>query len=163
MAKEIERKFAVKSMIFKDIAIAKKTMIQAYIFNSDKISLRIRIEDNSANINLKESLSPLSRKESEMNISISAAKELIENLNISNIVEKERYIVKAQIVDDIQNEKYFEVDVFHGDNEGLIVAEIELDYEEQEFIRPEWLGEELSYDTKYLNTNLAKHPYKFWK
>lgn len=73
----------------------------------------------------------------------------------STVIDKTRNLVPA-------GKHTFEVDVFHGDNEGLVVAEIELGSEDEEFIHPSWLGEEVSYDKRYFNSQLLRHPFKNW-
>lgn len=95
------------------------------------------------------------RKEYEYEIPYKEAKDLLE-LCEPSLIEKTRYLVHAE-------GKVWELDVFKGANEGLVIAELELETEDELFGKPSWLGEEVSYDPRYINSNLAKHPFKQWK
>ena len=153
MSKEIERKFLVKKFLFtpKDEG---EYIAQGYLSSTPERTVRVRIKNNKGYLTVKGKNEGISRSEYEYEIPEADAKELLA-LCEPSIIVKRRYIV-----DDAGSR--WEVDVFEGDNEGLIVAEIELQSEDEKFNKPEWLGEEVSYDTRYYNSKLSKCPYKYW-
>lgn len=154
MAVEIERKFLVDSNLFKPDTKGSK-IIQAYLSNNPLTIVRIRITDNNSFITIKGKVENISRPEFEYEIPISDAHELI-RLASSEIIEKTRY--------EIMYENFlWQVDVFEGKNEGLIVAEIELNTESQSFTKPPWVLSEVSGDSKYFNSALSIHPFSQWK
>ena len=155
MAQEIERKFLVKGD-FKRGAHKAIRITQGYLSSVPERTVRIRIKDNKGYITIKGigNASGVCRYEWEKEIPLGEAEELLK-LCESGVIDKIRYEVKA-------GEHTFEVDEFHGDNEGLIVAEIELNDEQDHFIKPLWLGEEITGDVKYYNAMLIKHPYSQW-
>ncbi|MBO6247855.1 MAG: CYTH domain-containing protein [Bacteroidales bacterium] len=155
MALEIERKFLVKGD-FKKEAHKAYHIVQGYISPIPGKSVRVRIRDNEGFLTIKgkRSSSGLSRFEWEKPISLEEATELL-NLCDSKVIDKTRHLVKA-------GDHTFEVDEFHGDNEGLVVAEVELGSEDEAFDRPDWLGEEVSADPRYRNSALISNPYKNW-
>ena len=154
---EIERKFKVKSNEFINEAFDSKKIKQGYISKSKKANVRIRVSDDKGYITIKGKSDDkgISRYEWEHEIS---KKEALELLKFSNgdIVEKTRYLVKEE------SGLVFEIDVFEGNNKGLIIAEIELEYETQEFIKPNWLDIEVTGNKKYYNSHLSKNPYNQW-
>jgi adenylate cyclase len=155
MATEIERKFLLKNDMWRD-SVAKYTYFkQGYLVGSDKASVRVRIEGQQANINIKSATLGVTRKEYEYSIPLEDAQELLNNLCQQPLIEKTRHYVY------VGNHEW-EIDEFKGDNQGLIVAEIELKDEMEEFIKPEWLGQEVSHEKKYYNSLLVKKPYKNW-
>lgn len=153
---EIERKFLVSSNDFMQQADSEIYMKQAYLNSHPERSVRIRILERSATLTVKgkSSSDGTSRYEWEKMISYSDAQELLE-LCEDFPIEKTRYIVPI-------GEHNFEVDVFEGDNEGLIIAEIELETPNESFIKPDWLGEEVTGQTKYYNASLSKQPFQNW-
>lgn len=153
MSKEIERKFLVKNFLFvpKDEG---DYIAQGYLSSTPERTVRVRVKNNKGYLTVKGKNEGISRSEYEYEIPESDAKELLQ-LCEPSIIVKRRYIV------DVDGSRW-EVDVFEGDNEGLIVAEIELQSEDEQFNKPEWLGEEVSYDSRYYNSKLSKCPYKFW-
>lgn len=156
MSIEIERKFLVTSTDFKTEAY-KKTYIKQGFLNSHKERVvRIRIKDDEGFLTVKgvSNQSGTSRFEWEKPISLNEAKQLLE-LCEKGSIEKYRYLVKA-------GDHTFEVDDFLGDNTGLIVAEVELNHENDHFEKPQWLGEEVTGITKYYNSNLSKQPFNMW-
>ncbi|MCQ2148326.1 MAG: CYTH domain-containing protein [Bacteroidales bacterium] len=156
MHTETERKFLVNDMSFIGEAVQANHIIQGYIAHGHGRSVRVRISDDNAYLTIKgPSPEMISRLEWEMPIPLQDAKDLLK-LHISSIVEKTRYIIPTA------NGRKFEVDVFHGDNEGLVVAEIELGSPDEPFEKPLWLGEEVTMDKRYKNTYLAACPYKNW-
>lgn len=154
MPKEIERKFKVKGD-FKPYAVSSERICQAYICSAPERTVRIRIKGARAYITIKGRTEGISRYEWEKEISLKEAEELLE-LCEPGMVDKTRYIVEA-------GRHRYEIDEFHGDNTGLTLAEIELSAEDEDFIRPEWLGEEVSGDPRYYNSYLSANPYKKWK
>ncbi|MFA8436399.1 MAG: CYTH domain-containing protein [Marinifilaceae bacterium] len=153
MAKEIERKFLVHREKL-DLKGTGKALKQAYLTNEISKSIRIRIADQSAFLTIKSGSKGLVRSEYEYEIPLDDANEMLE-LCEPNFIDKHRHLVNY-------GKHTWEIDVFHGENEGLIVAEIELESEEEYFEKPVWLGEEVTDDTRYLNAALVKHPYSKW-
>jgi len=155
MPKEIERKFLVKSFEYRELG-KKIYFQQGYIFiGTDKI-VRVRTEGEKAVITIKSSTSGISRNEYEYEIPSKDALEILQHICIKPIIEKYRYHVEY--------EKFvWEVDEFMGENKGLIIAEIELESENQEFSIPEWIGHEVTGDPKFYNANLVKFPFDKWK
>ncbi|GAL81183.1 hypothetical protein JCM19274_3927 [Algibacter lectus] len=153
---EIERKFLVKSEAFKKEAF-KQTRISQGFLNTDKArTVRVRLKGKQGFITIKgaSSKSGLSRFEWEKEIPKQEAEALLE-LCEPSIIDKTRYEIK-------QGQHIYEVDEFYGDNSGLIVAEIELNTETETYIKPDWLGNEVTGDVKYYNSQLSKHPFKSW-
>jgi adenylate cyclase len=149
MAKEIERKFLVKGEFMK-MAVRDINITQSYLSIDPEKTLRIRIADKKAFLTIKTRSSgkSITRNEWEFPIPYSEAEEMMK-LCLPGKIVKTRYIVPSG------NHK-FEVDVFHDKNEGLIIAELELSEENEYFDRPEWLGEEVTGNPKYFNSNLIK-------
>ncbi len=154
MAMEIERKFLVKSDDYKQLALPVKYS-QGYVAILEDRIVRVRIAGEIGYITLKIKISNLIRKEYEYKIPIEDARELLNEASVTGVVEKLRYTF-------LSNGNTWEVDEFYGDNEGLVVAEIELSSADQQFDKPEWLGIEVTDDDRYLNANLAKNPYTKW-
>ena len=154
---EIERKFLVTSNVFKKESFKNTRIIQGFL-NTDKERIgRVRIKGNKGFLTVKgkSNNSGLSRFEWEKEITIIDAEELLK-LCETGIIDKTRYEVK-------KGNHTFEVDEFSGDNKGLIVAEIELNFETESFKKPDWLGEEVTGEIKYYNSQLIKQPYKDWQ
>ncbi|MGM0392103.1 MAG: CYTH domain-containing protein [Bacteroidota bacterium] len=153
---EIERKFLVKSDAFKSDAYQKTRIVQGFLNTHPERTVRIRINGQQAFLTVKgkSSENGLSRFEWEKEIEVKEAEDLLK-LCEQGIIEKDRYLVE------IENH-IFEVDEFHGQNEGLIIAEIELNAEEDTFSKPFWLGEEVTGDIRYYNSQLSKKPYLNW-
>lgn len=157
MGKEIERKFLVMSQQFKEQAVKATRIRQGYLSSEPKRVVRVRVTSDKGFITIKGATSDsgLSRYEWEKEIPVEEARELM-LLCESGVIDKTRYLVPV-------GECTFEVDVFHGDNEGLTVAELELPAEETPFPRPVWLGREVTGDTRYYNAMLRIHPFKSWR
>jgi len=157
ISQEIERKFLVQGD-FKALAINRIHITQGYLSSNPERSVRIRITDEKAFLTVKgiSNKAGTTRLEWEKEIDTSEAKELLE-LCEPNLIEKIRYIIPSE------EGLYYEVDEFQGVNEGLIVAEIELPDENTTFIKPHWLGKEVTGEVKYYNVSLIKHPYLSWK
>ncbi|NOY67027.1 MAG: CYTH domain-containing protein [Gammaproteobacteria bacterium] len=155
MAIEIERKFLLKDDSWRRFSEPGTDFCQGYLCDSGPGSVRIRIEGNQANINIKSATLDMQRLEYEYSIPIEDAREMLDQLCIKPLIEKKRYHVNAC-------RKLWEIDVFEGDNKGLIVAEVELESRDEFIEMPEWVGEEVTEDTRYYNVCLVKHPYKDW-
>ena len=152
---EIERKFLV-SGDFRSFVSKSTRIVQAYLSSALERTVRVRIKGEKGFLTIKgiASDSGASRFEFEKEINIEEASELMKICE-PGVIDKVRHLVKA--------EPYiYEVDEFHGENEGLIVAEIELPSEDAAFTKPEWLGEEVTGDVKYYNSMLMKNPYTKW-
>jgi adenylate cyclase len=149
MAFEIERKFLVKGE-FRHLSTESYNITQAYLSVEPGRTIRLRITDNKAYITIKTPLLPgsLVRNEWEYEIPRKDAIEIL-NICIPGRILKTRYIIPA-------GERKFEVDVFHDRNDGLIIAEIELAYETESFEKPEWLGEEVTGNPAFYNSNLIR-------
>lgn len=156
MSLEIERKFLVINDDFKSEAYQKKTIKQGYL-NSDKNrTVRVRVADDKAFLTIKgkTNATGTTRFEWEKEICTQEAEELLLICEPS-IIDKTRFLVKSE-------HHIFEIDEFYGDNEGLIVAEIELKSENETFKKPLWLGKEVTGDVKYYNSSISKNPFKNW-
>ncbi|AUC85550.1 adenylate cyclase [Polaribacter sp. ALD11] len=156
MSIEIERKFLVKNLNFKTESFKKNYIKQGYL-NADKNrTVRVRISDDNAFITVKgkSNAEGTSRFEWEKEIPVSEAKELM-LLCEPSLIEKHRYLV-------IKGKHTFEVDEFLGDNRGLIVAEVELNSENENFEKPNWLAKEVTGELKYYNSSISKNPFKNW-
>ena len=155
MSKEIERKFLVVGD-FKIHATKAIQIRQSYICTQPKHNVRIRITNDKGFVTIKgkSNGTGISRFEWEYEISLKDANELLE-LCEPTIINKTRYIVPSE-------NHFFEIDEFHDANEGLIIAEIELTSEDEQFYRPDWLGKEVTGENKYYNSMLSKNPYTCW-
>ncbi|WET02690.1 CYTH domain-containing protein [Flavobacterium sp. YJ01] len=154
---EIERKFLVKSDDFKTQAFAQNKIAQGYLSSVPERTVRVRIKGHKGFITIKGigQNSGMSRFEWENEIPLDEAQELLK-LCEKGKIEKTRYEIKAGI-------HVYEVDEFYGENEGLVMAEIELNSEDEVFEKPEWLGEEVTNDQRYYNAYLSKNPFKDWQ
>jgi len=154
MAIEIERKFLVKNDSFKKEAFKSKYLRQGYIFSSTHKNVRVRIADDKGFLTIK-GKGKISRYEWEKEIPLEEAKKLM-LLCEDGIIEKTRFFVPV-------GAHLFEVDEFSGENQGLIIAEIELKSEDEHFEKPDWLGQEVSGIQKYYNASLKDYPYSRWE
>lgn len=154
---EIERKYLVKSDIYRSLAVAKHEVKQGYLCADGIRTVRVRLWDDQGVLTIKGRGNGVSRFEWEKTISASDAEALFA-LCRPGRVEKTRYVVP--IAGTTLN---VEVDVFHGDNEGLILAEIELPSEDYVFEVPEWLGKEVTGDPRYYNSYISAHPFNIWQ
>jgi len=155
MATEIERKFLVKGD-FKAELESSQRITQGYLSSIPERTVRVRIKGDQGFITIKGigSASGASRYEWEKEIPVQEVNELLE-LCEPGVIDKTRYLVKS-------GAHTFEVDEFYGDNDGLVVAEVELSSEDEHFDRPDWLGEEVTGDVRYYNSMLMKAPFKGW-
>ena len=156
MATEIERKFLVKDETFKVESIQEMKITQGFLSTVPERTVRIRILGDQGFITVKgiSNESGASRFEWEKEIDITDALDLLKICK-SGVIHKTRFNIKS-------DDHTFEVDEFHGDNEGLIVAEIELSSEDEIFKKPKWLGKEVTGEVKYYNSMLMNNPYKNW-
>lgn len=156
MAVEIERKFLVVGDEYRRMAYSSDRIVQGYICRADGNSVRVRIRDGRGYLTIKgPSLDGgLSRYEWEREISLSEAEDMLLLCRDAKI-DKRRYLVKC-------GNHTYEVDEFYGDNEGLVVAEIELSDKDEAFERPSFLGREVTGEARYYNGHLTRFPYKDW-
>ena len=155
MALEIERKYLVINDKWKSSIESETVMKQGYLATVAKASVRVRIARDKAYLNIKSATLGIRRSEFEYPIPLTDAEEMLANLVDGAVIDKVRYEVR-------NGAHLWEVDVFHGDNQGLIVAELELSSEDESFATPEWAGQEVSGDPRYYNASLVKHPYCDW-
>lgn len=154
MGLEIERKFLIDKNILGSLKNGYQIK-QGYIKTVDFTTVRIRIRDKEAFLTLKSKNKGTSRLEFEYPIPLNDANEMLENLCQSALVEKTRYLVEHV-------GHTWEVDIFEGSNQGLMIAEIELNREDESFVLPKWIKEEVSHDARYYNSNLIEDPYTKW-
>ncbi len=155
MANEIERKFLVKGE-FKKFANKSTRIVQGYLSSVPERTVRVRIKGDKGFLTIKGigNVSGASRYEWEREIPVTEAEELLKICE-PGVIDKTRYLVKS-------GDHTFEVDEFYGENEGLVLAELELASESEKFEKPDWLGEEVTGDTKYYNSMLMKNPFTKW-
>jgi adenylate cyclase len=155
MAQEIERKFLVKGD-FKSESEKATRITQGYLSSIPERTVRVRIKGSKGFITIKGigNASGASRYEWEKEIPVEEVEELLKICE-PGVIDKTRYLVT-------KGKHTFEVDEFYGENEGLIVAEVELSSEEESFEKPSWLGEEVTGDARYFNSMLMKNPYSLW-
>lgn len=155
MAQEIERKFLVNGE-FKSLAYQSVRIIQGYLCSVPERTVRVRIREEQGFITIKgrSDSDGLSRYEWEKQITVEDAGELLQ-LCEPGVIDKTRYLVGV-------GNHVFEVDEFYGENEGLVLAEVELKSKDEPFERPGWLGAEVTGDLRYYNGMLSKRPYKLW-
>lgn len=155
MATEIERKFLVKGDDWRSHGTG-TLYRQGYIPSQNAATVRVRLIGNQGYLTIKGPKQGYARSEFEYPISGEDARQMLDTLCDRPLIEKTRYKIA-------QGNLLWEVDEFAGDNEGLIVAEVELSEENQALDLPEWIGEEVSHDPRYFNVNLVKHPYCQWR
>lgn len=154
MGREIERKFLVDPLKWQDVKPTKAINIkQGYLSVDPERSVRIRIKDKRGFLTIKSGLKNLTRAEFEYEIPVADAEELI-GLCSAKILKKRFEVITGK--------RLWEVDVFEGENEGLIIAEIELEDEREEVIVPNWVGKEVTHKPQYYNSMLVQHPFRKW-
>jgi len=153
---EIERKFLVNSDAFKNDALRKNHIAQGYLNSTPERTVRVRIKGDTGYLTIKgkSNETGLSRFEWEKEIPLADAKALL-LLCEKGIIEKNRYEVPV-------GKHLFEVDEFFGENEGLLLAEVELQSESEFFEKPHWLGDEVTQDQRYYNSYVSKNPFTSW-
>ena len=159
MAIEIERKFLLKNDKWRrdahDQPIAGIPFRQGYLPTQNGITVRVRLEGADAKLTIKGKTAGLARAEYEYSIPLQDAQQMLDTLCDKPLIEKVRYCRSEQGY-------IWEIDEFGGDNQGLIVAEIELDSEDEQPPLPDWVGQEVSGDPRYFNSSLVKKPFKSW-
>lgn len=156
MAAEVERKFLVTGERWRADAVRSMRIVQGYIVGSASASVRVRVSGDRAWLNLKSATVGVSRAEFDYEIPLADAEQMLATLCSGPVIRKTRYFVPHA-------GREWEVDVFEGDNAGLVVAEIELESEDAPFDRPPWAGREVSADARYYNAALVERPYRLWK
>ena len=152
MGTEIERKFLVKGDGWKRAVDGSGARIsQGYLCNAKERTVRVRVKGEEAWSTVKGAATGMSRLEFEYKIPLSDATEMLGSLCGKPLIEKTRFVARL-------NGYTFEIDEFHAENAGLVIAEIELASEDQEVKLPEWIGQEVTRDSRYYNSNLARHP-----
>lgn len=154
MAIEIERKFLLKNKDWKKLANQGQVLQQGYLSLDPEKTVRVRTKKDKGYLTIKGKGSSISRQEFEYEIPLADAQALLE-LCQPSIIQKTRYIVPYQ-------EHIWEIDVFEGDNQGLVLAEVELQTEEESILLPSWVGTEVSEDKRYYNACLVECPFKEW-
>jgi adenylate cyclase len=152
---EIERKFLVLNEDWRALATSAIPMRQGYLNNEKRCSVRVRISGDEAHLNIKGATIGAKRLEFEYPIPLEQASIMLDSLSAGPLIEKVRYLIP-------QGHLIWEIDVFSGDNAGLVVAEIELSDADEAFDIPTWIGEEVTHDTRYYNTRLSREPYSTW-
>lgn len=155
MPLEIERKFLVIDDRWRNDIGGQRHIRQGYLANTDRCSVRVRVGDNRADINIKGMTTSMVRTEYEYPVPVGEAEDMLAGMCRGALIIKTRYHVRHARHD-------WEIDVFEGDNAGLIVAEIELDAVGERFELPVWAGAEVTDDPRYLNIHLVDHPFKRW-
>jgi len=155
MAEEIERKFLLRNEDWRGLAPG-KAYVQGYVAGNERCSVRVRIVGRSAALNIKSAAAGACRSEYEYAIPPADAQRMLDLFVPQRaLIEKTRYCIEYKGF-------CWEIDEFHGSNQGLVVAEIELEREDQSFEKPAWIGEEVTDDPRYYNANLARAPYSEW-
>ena len=153
---EIERKFLVRGDGYRGQAFSFSRIQQGYICSGHGRTVRVRIRDNRAYLTIKgpSNAAGLSRYEFETELTLDEAEHLMALCEPGRI-DKTRYLVKS-------GHHTFEVDEFYGDNEGLVIAEVELQSEDEPYEKPDFIGDEVTGDRRYYNAHLTKHPFNTW-
>ena len=155
MALEIERKYLIDLEKIGTLENGVRIK-QGYLSTNKDAVVRVRVKNDKAYLTIKGSNSGIARLEFEYEIPLNEANEMLEKLCQKPVIDKTRYLIKHDI-------HTWEVDIFYGDNEGLVVAEVELSSEDEHINLPIWVKEEVSHDDRYFNSNLMKHPFKDWQ
>lgn len=155
MATEIERKFLLVSDEWRALVRHSESFRQGYLNSSKRASVRVRIADGQATLNIKGMTIGVQRPEYEYDLPLQDASELLDQLCERPLIEKTRHFVEF-------GGKTWEIDEFHGDNQGLIVAEVELEAADETIIMPTWAGKDVSHLPRYYNVSLTQHPFSQW-
>ena len=158
MAQEIERKFLVEGDSYRALAFDSSRIAQGYISSTGGRTVRVRIRDQRAYLTIKGPSADggLSRYEFETEIPLSDARDLLAICE-PGIIQKTRYLVRAA------DDHVFEVDEFYGDNEGLVMAEVELQSPDEPYVKPDFIGREVTGDRRFYNSHLRHYPFRLWK
>lgn len=155
MPTEIERKFLPRDDSWRESVDRHERIIQGYLANTGKSSIRVRMTEAGADINIKSMTLGIARAEYEYPVPLDEAEIILETLCMRPLIRKTRYFIKA-------GRHTWEIDVFEGENAGLVIAEIELEASDEAFDPPAWLGREISDDPRYYNMSLVDKPYSAW-
>ncbi|MDB9741228.1 CYTH domain-containing protein [Akkermansiaceae bacterium] len=155
MAKEIEHKFLVRSDDWKATSTEGKIYRQAYMASNPTVRIRI-VDETTGILTLKTKIVGITREEFEYEVPLEDAQVMMASFTSGEIVEKRRHLC-------VVGGKTWEIDVFSGSNEGLIVAELELQSEDEPFELPEWVGECVTGDSRYSNSSLSQNPFCSWE
>ncbi|MCX7102109.1 MAG: CYTH domain-containing protein [Methylobacter sp.] len=156
MAIEIEHKFLIANEDWRKNVSHSVKYRQGYLSSQATSSIRVRTSNDQAWLNIKSATIGTHRHEYEYEIPLIDANEILNTLCKKPLIEKTRHFIT-------DNTHLWEIDVFEGENQGLIVAEIELEITGEDFSKPSWLGKEVTDDLRYYNNNLALHPYSKWR
>ncbi|MGH6636319.1 MAG: CYTH domain-containing protein [Gammaproteobacteria bacterium] len=154
MGQEIERKFLVQNDRWRLFGAVGVRYVQGYLANNQRCSIRVRVAGENAWLNIKSADLGVSRIEFDYSVPAAEATEILA-LCERPLIEKNRYRV-------LHAGREWEIDVFEGDNQGLVIAELELTAVDEGFEKPDWVGKDVSDDPRYYNVRLVKHPYKDW-
>lgn len=155
MAQEIERKFLVVGDAWQQQVVSSTRIVQGYLAQTDVLTLRVRIRDDAAYLTIKGRSSGVARSEYEYPIPVADAEGLLAEMAQGPVIEKVRHVIPVDA-------HTWELDVFHGDNEGLVMAEVELSDAQESFTMPSWAGLEVSDDPRYYNASLSRNPFRQW-
>jgi adenylate cyclase len=156
MGLEIERKFLVVNDNWKAHVARESRLQQGYLSTDKTATIRVRVKDDRAFLTIKGETVGIKRSEFEYEIPLNDAEEMLQNNIQGAVISKVRYKVRC-------GEHLWDLDVFLGDNEGLVMAEVELAGEDEPFEMPDWAGMEVSDDARYYNANLVAHPFRRWR
>ncbi len=155
MSVEIERKFLVEGDTWRSQVASESHIMQGYLASSPEVTVRVRVKGNQAFLTIKGESRGVARSEYEYSIPVVDAEEMLRDLAVLPPIDKVRHRIPL-------GGHVWELDVFAGENAGLVMAEIELSSEDEDFDLPDWAGQEVSDDQRYFNVNLAKNPYRRW-
>lgn len=155
MAIEIERKFRLASEDWRRQIRSSALLRQGYLANTTRASVRVRLAGDEAWLSVKAMTPGRARAEYEVAIPKTDANEMLDRLCEGPLIEKWRHIV-------LDDGNEWEIDEFLGDNAGLVIAELELDSEHDQFASPAWLGDEVTHDERYYNFRLSQNPWRRW-
>ena len=155
MGIEIERKFLLASDAWRREVSESRRLVQGYLMRGTDTAIRVRIQGRTAMLNVKHTNDGINRLEYEYEIPLGDAHELLERVALRPLIDKTRHHVR-------EGDHLWEIDEFHGENAGLVIAEIELAHADEAFNKPAWLGEEVSADVRYYNSSLSERPYSRW-
>jgi len=155
MGVEIERKFLVKDDSWRSAVESEAHLVQGYLADGDTATVRVRITDDAAYLTIKGPTIGVRRSEYEYPIPLQDARIMLRELAVYPAIDKTRYQVRV-------GSHLWELDLFAGENAGLVLAELELGCEDEPFELPAWAGEDVSDDLRYYNVNLAWNPYRQW-
>lgn len=155
MGMEIERKFLVISDDWKQQVITSTPIVQGYLVSGEDLTVRARVRGDRAYVTFKGRTEGISRSEFEYEIPVADARAMLEQFAKGPVIDKVRHLVEV-------DGHTWEVDVFGGENAGLVMAELELQDADEQFTLPDWAGLDVSDDDRYYNVNLATHPFSQW-